>query len=208
MAGLIVAITGGIASGKSEVARRFGLRDVPVLDADVVARAMVEPGTAGLDAIVQRFGTNVLREEGRLNRAALRQLVFGDDTARRDLETILHPRIRAELQRLCVATVAPYAIAVIPLLAESGGPAAYPWLDRILVVDLPRELQHERLLHRDAITPELADRMLAAQANRTARLMIADDVIDNSGALLALDAQVDTLHRHYLQLAAKRPADR
>ncbi len=208
MAGLIVALTGGIASGKSEITRRFESLGVAVADADRVARELVEPGMAALGEIVQRFGASILDADGRLDRAALRQRIFADDAARRELEAILHPRIRSELQRLCVAAVAPYALAAIPLLAEGGGRAAYPWLDRILVVDLPRELQHRRLLGREAITPELAKRMLAAQADRAARLRIADEVIDNSDTLSALDAQVDALHRQYLQRAAERSADR
>ena len=207
MARLIVAITGGIASGKSEVARRFEVLDVPLADADQVARELVEPGMPAFDEIVQQFGSAVLHEDGRLDRPALRQLVFANDDARRELEAILHPRIRAELHRACSAAAAPYAIAAIPLLAEGGGRASYPWLDRILVIDLPRELQRERLLHRDGITPDLAERMLLAQVDRAQRLMIADDVIDNSGPLSALDAQVADLHQEYLRLAAARAAD-
>ena len=208
MAGLIVALTGGIASGKSEIARRFESLGVAVADADQVARDLVEPGMAALGEIVQRFGAGVLDADGRLDRAAVRQRVFADEAARRELEAILHPRIRSELQRLCVAAVAPYAMAAIPLLVEGGGRAAYPWLHRILVVDLPRELQHRRLLGREGLTPQLAERMLAAQADRAARLRIADEVIDNGGTLPALDVQVDALHRQYLQLAAEQPADR
>lgn len=208
MAGLIVALTGGIASGKSEIARRFESLGVAVADADQVARDLVEPGMAALGEIVQRFGAGVLDADGRLDRAAVRQRVFADEAARRELEAILHPRIRSELQRLCVAAVAPYAMAAIPLLVEGGGRAAYPWLHRILVVDLPRELQHRRLLGREGLTPQLAERMLAAQADRAARLRIADEVIDNGGTLSALDVQVDALHRQYLQLAAEQPADR
>lgn len=206
MARLIVAITGGIASGKSEVARRFELLGVPVADADQVARELVEPGSAALGEIVRCFGASVLRDDGCLDRVALRQRVFADNSARRALEAILHPRIRAELHRLCSEADAPYAMAAIPLLAEGGGRAAYPWLDRILVIDLPRELQRERLLRRDGIAPDLADRMLLAQVDRAQRLTIADNVIDNSGALSALDAQIAGLHREYARLAAARDA--
>ena len=208
MAGLIVALTGGIASGKSEVGRRFESHGVPLVDADRIAREFVERGMPAFDEIVRQFGTAILKEDGGLDRAALRQLVFADDAARRALEAILHPRIRAELRRACGAATEPYAIAAIPLLAEGGGRIAYPWLDRILVVDLPREFQRHRLLHRDGITPDLAERMLAAQVDRSQRLLIADDVIDNSGALSALDMQVESLHRHYLQLAATRSRER
>jgi dephospho-CoA kinase len=208
MRGLIVAITGGIASGKSEVARRFAALGVPVADADRVARELVAPGMPALDEIAQRFGPGILHPDGSLDRAGMRQRVFADAAARSTLEGILHPRIRTELHRLCGATVAPYAMAAIPLLAEIGGRTAYPWLDRILVIDVPRELQRERLLHRDGISADLAERMLLAQADRAQRLAIADDVIDNSGALSALDAQVAGLHREYLRLAAARASER
>lgn len=204
MAALIVAITGGIGSGKSEVGRRFESLGAPLTDADLVARELVEPGMPALAEIAQRFGPGILRADGSLDRAALRRLVFDDERARAELEAILHPRIRTELRRICAAAQAPYALVAIPLLAEAGGRIAYPWLDRILVVDLSRESQRDRLLLRDGITPELAERMFAAQANRAARLAIADDVIDNGGSMPALDAQVDALHRRYLQLAAAR----
>jgi dephospho-CoA kinase len=207
VAGLIVALTGGIASGKSEVGRRFESLGIPLVDADRIARELVERGMPAFDEIVQQFGTAILKEDGGLDRAVLRQLVFANDDARRELEAILHPRIRAELHHACNTAAAPYAIAAIPLLAEGGGRIAYPWLDRILVVDLPRELQYERLLHRDGITPSLADRMLAVQVDRAQRFAIADDVIDNSGVLSALDMQVADLHRKYLQLATARSTD-
>lgn len=208
MAGLMVALTGGIASGKSEVGRRFESHGVPLVDADRIARELVEPGMPAFDEIVQRFSTRILRGDGSLDRAALRHFVFSNDDARRELEAILHPRIRSELQHACNAAAAAYAIAAIPLLGEAGGRIAYPWLDRILVVDLPRELQYERLLHRDGITPDLAERMLATQFDRAQRLAIADDVIDNSGALPGLDAQVEAFHRRYLRLAVERPKER
>jgi dephospho-CoA kinase len=208
VAGLIVALTGGIASGKSEVGRRFESLGVPLLDADRIARDLVDRGMPAFDEILQRFGTAIVQENGDIDRARLRQLVFADDVARRALEAILHPRIRAELHRLCIAATAAYAIAAIPLLAEGGGRTAYPWLDRILVVDLPRELQRERLLRRDGITPDLAERMLAAQVDRAQRLLIADDVIDNSGAPSALDTQVEVLHRKYIELAKSRHGER
>lgn len=207
MAGLIIALTGGIASGKSEVGRRFERLGVPLADADRVARELVEPGKPALEEIALKFGRSILHADGSLDRAMLRRLVFSDVDARRELESILHPRIRIELQRICMMAQAPYAIAAIALLAEAGGRIAYPWIDRILVVDLSRERQSERLLRRDEITSELADRMLVAQADRAARLTIADDVIDNSGSVSALDAQVDALHRQYLRLAAARCTD-
>lgn len=203
----VVAITGGIASGKSEVSRRFERLGIAVADADAFARQLVEPGQPALEAIAARFGDGVLHADGRLDRGALRRIVFDDERARHDLEAILHPRIRAALHDACVAANGPYAMAAIPLLAEGGGRNSYPWLARILVVDAPRDAQLQRLLQRDGSSLEQAERILAAQATREQRLAIADDVIDNGGTPDALDAQVERLHRKYLQLAAAHPAD-
>ena len=201
MAGYCVGLTGGIASGKSAVAERFAARGVEVADADVVARAIVEPGQPALAEVVAAFGAGVLQPDGRLDRAALRQRVFDDAAARHQLEGILHPPIRIALREACAAAPGSYAVVAIPLLAESGGRDAYPWLDRILVVDVPREVQVERLLRRDRIDAGLAGRMLDAQATRRERLAIADDVIVNDGTLEELDAHVAALDRRYRALA-------
>lgn len=207
MAEFIVAITGGIASGKSAVCERFARLGVVVADADVAARELVAPGTPALAAIAERFGISVLQPDGSLDRAALRRRVFADAGARRDLEAILHPRIRERMQAQCAIAAGPYAMVAIPLLCEVGGRVAYPWLDRILVVDVPVELQRTRLQARDGIDAALADNMLMAQATRETRLAIADDVIDNSGALAELDARVAQWHRHYLRLASRSSPD-
>ena len=204
----VVAITGGIASGKSEVGRRFGQLGIVVADADVFARTLVEPGQPALETIVARFGSDVLHADGRLDRSALRRIVFDDERARHDLESILHPRIRAALHDACVAAGGSYAMAAIPLLTEGGGRSVYPWLARVLVVDVPHDVQLQRLFQRDGSSSEQAERIFAAQATREQRLAIADDVIDNSGMPYALDAQVERLHRKYLQLAAIPPTDR
>ena len=208
MAHFVIAITGGIASGKSEVSRRFEQLGIAVADADVIARALVEPGYPALAAIVARFGRDVLDAHGCLDRNTLRRIVFDDPFARRDLEAILHPRIRAALHAACVAANSAYAMAAIPLLAEGGGKTAYPWLARILLVDVSRDLQLRRLLERDGSSQEQAQRILAAQATREQRLAIADDVIDNEGTLATMDAQVEKLHRQYLQRAAAASVDR
>lgn len=202
MANFIVAITGGIASGKSAVCARFAALGVAVADADVAARQLVAPGMPALAEIVARFGAAVCADDGRLDRGALREHVFSDVQARRDLEAILHPRIREQLQRECRLASTAYAMVAIPLLTEVGGRAAYPWLQRIVVVDLPEAMQLARLQARDAISAALAQQMLAAQATRSQRLALADDVIDNSGSLAALDAQVSALHERYVQLAS------
>ncbi|UKE70329.1 dephospho-CoA kinase [Xanthomonas cerealis pv. cerealis] len=206
MSDFIVGLTGGVASGKSELSRRFEARGIVVADADVAARAVVAPGHPALAQIVTRFGTQLLREDGNLDRAALRQRIFEDPVARRDLEAITHPAIRTLLQRACREAASPYAVAAIPLLTEVGARAAYPWLDRIVVVDAPEATQHARLIQRDGISAELAQRMIAAQATRAARLAIADDVVVNDGDAERLQDAADALDRHYRALAAAKIA--
>jgi dephospho-CoA kinase len=197
----VIGLTGGVASGKSEVERRFAGLGIFVADADRAAREAVARRSDGLAAIVDAFGAGVLDDLGALDRAAMRRRVFADDGARRTLEGIVHPRVRVALREACLTAPGPYAIAAIPLLAEGGGRDAYPWLDRILVVDVPAGLQVERLLRRDGIDDALAGRMLAAQATRQARLAIADDVLVNDGPLSALDRHVAALHAQYLALS-------
>ena len=202
MSDFIIGLTGGVASGKSEVTRRFEALGVAVADADLAARAVVEPGQPALAAIATRFGAGILLPDGRLDRRQLRELVFADMQARRDLEAITHPAIRALLRTQCLAAPGPYAIAAIPLLAEAGGRAGYPWLDRIVVVDAPVELQRSRLMQRDGVDEALAMRMIAAQASREARLAIADEVVVNDGHPDHLDARVAELDARYRALAA------
>ena len=203
MSDYIVAVTGGIASGKSEVTRRFEALGVTVADADIAARDAVAPGSAGLAEVVASFGEGILAPDGSLDRAAMRQHVFGDEAARRRLEAIIHPRVRAQLRATCEAAPGAYAIAAIPLLAEGGGREAYAWLDRILVVDVPAEVQQARLMARDGSGADLAQRMIAAQATREQRLAVADDVIVNDGPLAALQAHVEALDRLYRRLAVE-----
>lgn len=193
-----VALTGGIASGKSAVSDRFAALGADVIDADLVSRELVAPGGAALAEITAAFGADVLASDGSLDRRAMRAIVFADESRRRRLEGILHPRVRDILRERAQAGAAAYALLVIPLLVESGH---YDWVDRVLVVDVPRELQHARLVARDGITPALADAMLDAQASRAQRLAIADDVITNDGTLADLDARVRLLHERYLALA-------
>lgn len=202
MSGFIIGLTGGVASGKSEVTRRFEALGIVVADADIAAREVVAPGQPALAAIARQFGPGVLQPDGSLDRRQLREQVFANPDARRALEAITHPAIRAALEARCRAAPGPYAIAAIPLLAEAGGRAGYPWVDRILVVDAPEDLQHARLMRRDGVDAALATRMLAAQATRQARLAIADDVLRNDGPADLLDAAVAALHRRYLDLAA------
>jgi dephospho-CoA kinase len=197
----VIGLTGGIASGKSEVARRFQALGVQVIDADVAARAVVAVDSEGLAEVVAAFGPGILDVAGALDRAAMRRLVFDDSDARMRLEAIVHPRVRAILEAGCASASGDYVIAAIPLLAEGGGREHYPWLDRILVVDVPPGIQLTRLLQRDGIDAALAQRMVAAQASRGQRLAIADDVIVNDGSLEALGAHVEKLDALYRKLA-------
>lgn len=201
MADYLIGLTGGIASGKSAVERGFAALGVFVADADLVAREIVEPGQPALAEVVARFGAGVLTPQGDLDRAALRRRIFEDDDARRALEAILHPRIRALMHARCRAAPGAYAIAMIPLLAEGGGRGHYPWLDRILVVDAPEDTRKARLMQRDGIDAALAEKMIAAQATRAQRLALADDIIVNDGELSHLQAAIVELDARYRALA-------
>lgn len=199
---LVIALTGGVAAGKTAVARRFEALGVPVHDADIAAREVIEPGTTGLAAVVDAFGGGVLDDAGRLDRPAMRQRVFADPSARKLLEAIIHPRVRAWLRERAAAERAPYCLLAIPLLAENI--AHYRWVDRVLLVDVPESVQMSRLIARDGIDETLARRMLVQQASRAERLALADDVIENSGDEAALDDAVGELHQRYLALANAR----
>ena len=205
MSRFIVGLTGGIASGKSEVTRRFEALGIVVADADLAAREVVAPGSPALEQIGHRFGTAMLLADGTLDRARLRGHVFGNDEERRALEAITHPAIRTRVREACQAAESPYAIAAVPLLAEAGGRATYPWLDRIVVVDAAETVRHARLLQRDSIDTALATRMIQAQASRAQRLELADDVIVNDGHPEHLQPQVEALDRLYRRLAAGNP---
>ena len=177
-----------------------------VVDADVAAREVVEPGQPALARIAERFGAGMLLADGRLDRRQLRERVFADAQARRDLEAITHPAIRARVKAQAQAAPGPYAVVAVPLLAEAGR-AAYPWMARVLVVDAPESLQHDRLMRRDGVDEALAARMIAAQASRTVRLAIADDVILNDGDPAHLDTAVAALHARYLAAAQPEALD-
>jgi dephospho-CoA kinase len=200
-----VALTGGIASGKTTVARLFAARGVPLIDTDVIAREVVEPGQPALDAVVASFGPEVRGPDGRLDRRRLRDIVFADAAARGRLEAILHPAIRAEMERQsqAAAAVGPYQLLVIPLLVEGG---RRDHVDRVLLVDAPEKVQVERLMARDAVTREQAAAALQAQASRAARLAIADDVVTNTGGVAELERQVADLHAAYQRLALAKAA--
>ncbi len=193
-----VALTGGIASGKSTVANMFAELGVAVIDTDVIAREVVQPGQPALDEIRQRVGEQVIDAAGKLDRAAMRKRIFADDTARLDLESILHPRIGAETRRQADAAPGPYQLIVVPLLV--GSPLTR-FVDRVLVVDCDEDTQIWRLLARDAETVEQARRILAAQSSREARLAIADDVLRNDRSLDETRELVTALDEKYRRLA-------
>jgi dephospho-CoA kinase len=196
--GLVVALTGGVAAGKSAVTRRFEALGVPVHDADVAAREVIAPGSEGLAEVVSAFGADVLDHRGQLDRPSMRRRVFADPAARRRLEAIIHPRVRAWLRERALTDSKPYCLLAIPLLAENI--AEYRWVDRVLVVDVPESVQLARLIARDGVDETLARRMIEQQASRADRLALADDVIDNRGDESALDQAVAELHRRYLAL--------
>lgn len=197
-----VALTGGIASGKSVVEQRFKALGAHVYDADHAARIVVERGSDGLADIVAAFGEDVLNPQGGLDRPAMRQRVFADPGARKTLEAIVHPRVRQWMLERAQADLGPYVVLSIPLLTENIG--HYRWVDRIVVVDVPEATQIQRLVARDGVDETLALRILASQASRADRLALADDVIDNDGPEAALGAEVLALHQRYLELAGAR----
>ena len=198
---LLIGLTGGVASGKSTVSDLFAQRGVPVIDADVIARELVEPGQPALAEIVAEFGPDVLAPEGHLDRDRMRSLVFSDSAKRRRLERILHPLVRERMFQRARRSSHPYCILSVPLLVENGLDEA---VDRVLVVDVPVDIQRQRLASRDRSTPEQIEAMLAAQVDRTTRLKHADDVIDNSGPLEALPPAVERLDAGYRELAKLR----
>lgn len=199
---LRIALTGGIASGKSAVAEKFAELGVPIIDTDVLARGVVAPGMPGLAQVVAHFGQDVLAADGSLDRRRLRERIFRDAAARKFLEGVLHPLIRDEQERLAQQLGGAYQIHVVPLLVENGLQSNY---DRVLVVDCPAETQLQRLMDRDGSTLEDARRILAAQATREQRLKAADDVIENTGSLATLGERVQQLHRDYTALAGRQP---
>lgn len=195
---LVVGLTGGIGSGKTTVANYFSALGVPLIDADVIARELVEPGSPVLNEIVECFGPDVLNTGGDLDRLRLRHRVFTDPGQRRRLESILHPRIRAEMARRIRQLDAPYCIVSIPLMVET---AQTDLVDRVLVVDCPPELQRQRIAQRDGWPADEISGALQAQATRAQRLHAADDVIVNDRDLDTLRHTVDSLHRSYLCLS-------
>jgi dephospho-CoA kinase len=195
---LRIGLTGGIASGKSTVAELFLKLGIPIIDTDVIAREVVAIGSPGIKAVQKRFGDSVTTKSGDLDRAAMRKLIFLDDTARSDLEAILHPRIGTEVRRQAGTIGGPYQIIAVPLLVSSR---LLQFIDRVLVVDCEESTQLDRLVKRDAGTIDEAKRIVAAQSSREERLAIADEVVSNDLDLKHLQDQITFLHAAYLNLA-------
>ncbi|PCJ35915.1 MAG: dephospho-CoA kinase [Cellvibrionales bacterium] len=195
----VLGLTGGIGSGKSAVAACFKAYGIKVVDADIAARKVVEPGMPALQAIAEHFGEQVLQADGTMDRAALRNIVFNDDQQRLWLEQLLHPAIGEWLKSELAAATSDYAILESPLLLETEQRKS---TQRALVVDVSKELQIERAMARDDNSREQIEAIIAAQLPREERVARADDVIDNSGSLADLQAAVDTLHQQYLKIAA------
>lgn len=198
---LKIGLTGGIGCGKTTVCRLFADLGVPVVDADLIARRLVEPGEPALQAIVQAFGADMLKTDGSLDRPKLREAIFADPEQKRRLDAIMHPRVYARIAADVAALQAHYCLIAVPLLLESKNPYV---VDRILVVDCPQPVQIERVVTRDKLSAEQAQAIVASQMPRPERLARADDVIDNSAGPELLAEQVKSLHNSYIFLATAR----
>lgn len=199
-----VGLTGGIGSGKSAAAACFANLGVPVIDTDVISRELTVPGGRALPEIQAVFGAGMVNATEGMDRQAMRTRILADEKARRCLENILHPLIRAEALRRLALSEAPYTLLVVPLLAENW--ASYQaWVDTVLLVDCPVALQIERTAARPQMDEEQARAIIAAQISREARLQIADAVLNNQTDLATLCAQVDQLHTRYLEMAGRCP---
>jgi dephospho-CoA kinase len=196
----VVVLTGGIASGKTAVSDLFARRDVPIIDTDVIAHEIVEPGQPALEQIRNELGQEFISSEGRLDRRKMRNAIFADPELRLKLEGILHPAITAEASRQVALLDEPWCILVVPLLVESG---LFPWIDRVLVVDADESIQIQRVMARDKISRKRAQAILDAQAGRQQRLSLADDIIENNGSLEQLEIAVHRLFTKYTELAQK-----
>lgn len=197
----IVALTGGIGSGKTTIANLFAQLNVPIIDADIIAREVVEPNTPALAKISHHFGEQILNDEGSLNRRKLRDIVFHDEKQKIWLNQLLHPLIQQETLKQFAECKSPYLIWVIPLLIENK---LTHYADRILVIDVSRETQIERTMKRDNADRQLTENILNAQVDRQTRLSYADDVINNEDAIEQVAHIVQQLHQHYLTLAKQQ----
>ena len=194
----VVVLTGGIASGKTTVSDLFELKGVPIIDTDVIAHEIVEPGQAALDRIRVEIGQEFINSEGELDRRKMRDAIFSEPELKSKLEGILHPAISAEASRRVAVLDQPWCILVVPLLVESN---LFPWIDRVLVVDTEESVQIQRVMARDKINRKQARAILDAQAGRQQRLNLADDIIENNASLEQLESAVDRLYKRYNTMA-------
>jgi dephospho-CoA kinase len=194
---LVVGLTGGIGSGKSTVADLFKAHGVPIIDADVIAREVTMPGTPALNNIIKHFGADILKQDGSLNRSALREKIFGNTEQRIWLEELLHPAILHRMTEMVKQQTTPYCIVVIPLLFET---TTYPLINRILVIDTAEEEQIKRVAKRDQVSSQQVSAIMSTQVSRASRLQHANDIITNNGSLNELENQVSNLHHLYSQL--------
>ncbi|GAA0354260.1 dephospho-CoA kinase [Bowmanella denitrificans] len=200
---MIIGLTGGIGSGKSKVSDLFAAKGIEIIDADILAREVVEPGAPALAKIAQHFGKDMLQADGQLNRKALRERIFSHPQDKTWLNELLHPLIRQLMQERTAAARSPYCILAIPLLVENQ---LQSLVDRILVVDVEESVQRTRVISRDNVSADQVDAILASQASRSQRLAAADDIIDNNGTINNLIEQVDKLHAYYLSRITKLKA--
>jgi len=198
----VIGLTGGVGSGKSTAADMFGELGAGIVDTDVISHELTAPGGAATAPLRDAFGADYITAAGALDRAKMRQLVFDDPAARKKLEGILHPVIRAEARARVEGSARPYVIVVVPLLLETG--AYRDLIDRTLVVDCAEDEQVRRTARRSGLTEDAARAIMAAQLPRAERLARADDVVSNSGGVEALREQVGSLHARYLDLARQR----
>jgi dephospho-CoA kinase len=203
---LVVGLTGGIGSGKSEVANAFAALGVPVVDVDAIAHELSAAGAAGQRAVADAFGPSAVADDGSLDRRWLRDQAFADPAFRRRLESLLHPLIRAEADARVAQWTTPYGLLMVPLLLERSG--VRDRVDRVLVVDCPEDVQVARVMARSGLSAEQVRAIMAAQVSREARLAHADDVIDNGGPREAIAPQVARLHARYCRIAGRMREDR
>lgn len=195
---LVIGLTGGIGSGKTAASDYLASKGIVVVDADLAARVVVEPGQPALEAIRQRFGDAVIQADGTLNRRALREIVFANSSARKDLEAITHPAIGAEIVRQLSASISPYTLLVSPLLLESS---QHKLVNRVLLIDVPESVQLSRTANRDRVAEAQVKAIMAAQMPREEKRRRADDIVMNDADLATLHQQLDGLHKTYLKMA-------
>lgn len=195
----IVALTGGIGSGKSTVAQAFGRHGVTIVDADVIARQIVEPEQPALTALAERFGKQIIQKSGELDRSALRAVMFSNNADKQWVNQLLHPLIHTETQRQLSSATTDYVLWVVPLLIENG---LQTQANRVLVIDVDKETQISRTMNRDGVTRQQTENIIAAQVSRQQRLAFADDIIDNNKGAESIEPRVALLHNYYQVLAA------